>query len=93
MTIQSSVAIGKNMRLTLEMLNLKSALRRPLAPCGFGPLAALLILGVGFFASRPLAAQRPERPTLEITGYVIDAEIDTDHAPSRGQDDRHLYRA
>jgi aminopeptidase N len=25
----------------------------------------------------PLAAQRPERPTLAISGYVIDAEIDT----------------
>jgi len=25
----------------------------------------------------PLAAQRPERPTLAVSGYVIDAEIDT----------------
>jgi aminopeptidase N len=76
MTIQSFVAIGKNMRLTLEMPNLNSFLRRRLAPRGFGPLAALLILGVGFFMSRPVAAQRPERSTLEITGYVIDAEVD-----------------
>src|SRR5579863_6658431 len=76
MTIQSFVAIRKNMRLTLKMLNLKSFVRRSLELSGFGPLAALLILGVGFFASRPLAAQRPERPALEITGYVIDAEID-----------------
>ena len=35
-----------------------------------------MILGAGFFSPHPLAAQRPERPTLEITGYVIDAEID-----------------
>ena len=25
----------------------------------------------------PAAAQRAERPTLDITGYVIDAELDT----------------
>jgi predicted negative regulator of RcsB-dependent stress response len=30
-----------------------------------------------FFAALPLAAQRSERPTLDVTGYVIDAEIDT----------------
>ncbi len=75
MTIQSFVAIGKKMRLTLEMLNLNSFVRRSFAPRGFA-LATLLILGGGFFTPRPLAAQRPERPTLDITGYVIDAEID-----------------
>ena len=65
------------MRLTLKMLNSGNAfVRRSLAPRGFGLLAALLILGVGLLTPRPLAAQRPERPTLDITGYVIDAEID-----------------
>jgi hypothetical protein len=39
-------------------------------------LAALLFFAAGF-AAKPVAAQRPERPTLDITGYVIDAEIDT----------------
>jgi tetratricopeptide (TPR) repeat protein len=36
-----------------------------------GALACVLIIVV------PLAAQRPERPALVISGYVIDAEIDT----------------
>ena len=76
MNIQSFVAIGKKMRLTVKMLNWKSFVRRSLAPRGFGPLAALLILGAGLLTPRPLAAQRPERPLLDITGYVIDAEID-----------------
>jgi hypothetical protein len=34
-------------------------------------MAALLVCAL------PLVAQRPERPTLVISGYVIDAEIDT----------------
>ena len=54
------------MRLTLEMLNVRS----------ISSLAALLLFAVEF-AANPVAAQRPERPTLDITGYVIDAEIDT----------------
>jgi aminopeptidase N len=74
MKIQSFVAIGKKMPLTMEMLNL-NFVRRSLASRGFGPLA-LLFLSVGFFMPSPVAAQRPERPTLDITGYVIDAEID-----------------
>jgi tetratricopeptide (TPR) repeat protein len=37
----------------------------------FPLMAALLV------CAAPLAAQRPERPALAITGYVIDAEIDT----------------
>ena len=41
----------------------------------------------------PLAAQRPERPTLAISGYVIDAELDTGDAPSGGQGGGQLYRA
>ena len=38
---------------------------------GLGMLAA------GFLLAGPLVAQRTERSTLDITGYVIDAEIDT----------------
>ena len=37
-------------------------------------LAALIVLGM---LASPLAAQRTERPALNITGYVIDAEIDS----------------
>jgi tetratricopeptide (TPR) repeat protein len=42
--------------------------------------AALVILASSLafsFTAIPAAAQRPERPALDITGYVIDAEIDT----------------
>jgi tetratricopeptide (TPR) repeat protein len=39
-------------------------------PWGCALASALMI-------AAPLAAQRPERPTLAISGYVIDAEIDT----------------
>ena len=35
-----------------------------------GGLACILMMGA------PLAAQRPERPALAVSGYVIDAEID-----------------
>jgi len=38
---------------------------------GFAGLACALVMAT------PLAAQRPERPALAISGYVIDAEIDT----------------
>ena len=38
---------------------------------------SILILVAGLLAPSQLTAQRPERATLEITGYVIDAEIDT----------------
>jgi len=34
-------------------------------------------LAAGLVLTAPLAAQRIERPALDITGYVIDAEIDT----------------
>ncbi|MGC1461551.1 MAG: M1 family aminopeptidase [Terracidiphilus sp.] len=34
-------------------------------------------LAVGFLMGFPAAAQRAERPALDITGYVIDAELDT----------------
>jgi hypothetical protein len=63
------------------MPKLNVFVRRSLAASGFGPLAAILILGAGLLSSRPLdaqlASQRPERAALNITGYVIDAEIDT----------------
>src|ERR1039458_2030352 len=44
------------------------------------PLACLFYLfclSCAFMVAAPLAAQRPERPTLAVSGYVIDAEIDT----------------
>ena len=59
------------MRLIIEMLNRKHSLRRLT-----GLVAALPIFAAAFTA-QPASAQRPERPTLDITGYVIDAEIDT----------------
>ena len=65
------------MRLILEMLNVNSLSRRPDGFRTTGFLAAVLLLAAGFFAASPVAAQRSERPTLDITGYVIDAEIDT----------------
>ena len=87
------------MRLTLGIQKMNSAICKPLATSAFrslasiGPLAAILILGAGLLAPHPLAAQRPERPTLEITGYVIDAEIDTSHSSPRRQGHRHLQSA
>jgi len=39
--------------------------------------SALGILTVALLLAAPLLAQRPERPTLNITGYAIDAELDT----------------
>ena len=47
----------------------------------FGLAPALCMLATGLLLVAPLAvplmAQRPDRPTLDITGYKIDAEIDT----------------
>ena len=40
-----------------------------------GLAAALPLFAAGILTAQPTA--RPERPTLDITGYVIDAEIDT----------------
>jgi len=62
------------MRLTIDMV-VNSAVRR--ASSGFRPLAAIFVLGAGLFPALPVTAQRPERATLDISAYVIDAEIDT----------------
>jgi tetratricopeptide (TPR) repeat protein len=40
-------------------------------------LAALLIFAAGVLAPQPARSQRTERPSLDITAYTIDAEIDT----------------
>ena len=45
-------------------------------PWPFSSLAASYLAAV-CLVTVPLVAQRIERPTLQITGYVIDAEIDT----------------
>ena len=37
---------------------------------------AILLTAISGFFARPAAAQRLERPALNITGYVIDAELD-----------------
>ena len=59
------------------MTKLNALLRRAYVSCSFGSLAAATILGSVFLSAHSAAAQRPERPTLDITAYVIDAEIDT----------------
>jgi hypothetical protein len=53
---------------------------KPMKKLEFRPLrfgAALLAPALGVLMAVPLAAQRSERPALNITGYKIDAEIDT----------------
>ena len=40
-------------------------------------LSAAGLLALALLAAAPLRAQRFDRQTLNITGYVIDAEIDT----------------
>ena len=62
------------MRLTFDML-LNSSFRR--ATSGFRPLVAVCVLGAGLFSAHPVPAQRPERAALNVSAYVIDAEIDT----------------
>ena len=47
---------------------------------GFTPLhflSAIALFTVALVVAPPLAAQRSDRPGLDISGYVIDAEIDT----------------
>ena len=75
--MKSKVVSGKNMRLTFGMLKLKSFVRSSLVASSPGSLAAIVVFAAGFIAVYPLAAQRPERAVLDITAYVIDAEIDT----------------
>jgi tetratricopeptide (TPR) repeat protein len=43
---------------------------------GLAYLACLSYLACALLMGAPLAAQRPERPALAVTDYVIDAEID-----------------
>ena len=52
-----------------EQRSLRIVLGRRLVLAGF--------LTLGLLVAAPLKAQRTERPALDITGYVIDAEIDT----------------
>lgn len=40
-------------------------------------IAASVAISTVLFVASPLVAQRPERPGLDITGYVIDAELDS----------------
>jgi hypothetical protein len=54
---------------------IQSEFKLGLSPSASLPTMALLLSAL--LAAAPLAAQRPERPALNITGYVIDAEIDT----------------
>src|ERR1700756_1925422 len=63
------------MRVRENTMNSIPCFRRLMAAAGLATLA----LG--------LHAQRPERPTLNITGYVIDAELDTEthHLTARTQ--------
>ncbi len=55
-------------------LNMRHGLRLGLSLGALLALTAVLILGQ--LIPTPLAAQRPERAALAITGYVIDAELD-----------------
>ena len=61
--------IWNDMHLRVLTMKLDFGFRR--LRIGLGMLAA------GFLLAGPLVAQRTERSTLDITGYVIDAEIDT----------------
>ena len=40
-------------------------------------MGTFCLVAAGLLTAVPLAAQRAERPALDITGYVIDAELDT----------------
>jgi aminopeptidase N len=57
-----------------------TAMRKKMRTLRLGLVSRTLFagfLGMSLFGVAPLKAQRAERPTLDITGYVIDAEIDT----------------
>jgi hypothetical protein len=54
--------------------------RKPTTKLEFSPLrflSGLVLLAAALLAATPLAAQRADRPTLDIAGYVIEAELDT----------------
>jgi hypothetical protein len=57
-----------------------TAMRKKMRNLRFGSVSRILLasfLGLSLLQVAPLKAQRAERPVLNITGYVIDAEIDT----------------
>ena len=57
-----------------------TAMRIPMTNLRFGHTlrrSALAVLAASLITPALAQAQRPERPTLAISGYVIDAEIDT----------------
>jgi hypothetical protein len=56
------------------------------------PLALDLGPGPASRSPPPLAAQRTERPALNITGYVIDAEIDSATHHLAAKTTGHLHR-
>ncbi len=58
------------MRVRENTMNPTTIFRRLTAAAGFAAFGLTLTI--------PSYAQRPERPTLNITGYSIDAELDTD---------------
>ncbi len=58
-----------NMHLRVRMMRTNLGLLVSRVALGFAVL--------GLFAATPLLSQRIERPALDITGYVIDAEIET----------------
>ena len=64
------------MRLILGMAKSNASLRKFLDITKVRPLAAMMLVA-GLLAAHPSFAQRPEHAALDITGYVINAEIDT----------------
>jgi hypothetical protein len=61
--------------MTIAMGSRKRMTRSGFAPLRFLSAIALFTVALGY--ATHLAAQRAERPGLDISGYVIDAEIDT----------------
>jgi hypothetical protein len=58
-----------------QKLRTKSPQAQSVFLCRLAGVVSLLAAAI--FVAAPLSAQRTERPALTITGYVIDAEIDT----------------
>ena len=63
-------------RQTLQLFSLQRLLSAPAVTTTLVPVLAMIALAAAPLAAR-LHAQRTERPALNITGYVIDAEIDS----------------